>query len=119
MGTILGRTSVQIQRQSGAYDAGGIWQPDLPAPFNIRAGVQPLTGLELQRLPTGQRQVARYKVYTNTALQTVELNPGQRPDLLTYKGQTLEVVSVEDWQDHQASTKHYKFLLVLQGADQQ
>lgn len=125
MTTLLGKTTVTVQRFSGAY-VDGIWQPGTPATFTTDLSVQPLAGRERQQLPElyRSRQIAKaYGMPSNTQaelpLKTTDTAASSMADRVVYKGRTYEVISVEDWNDHGladgAATDHVRYLLAEQG----
>jgi hypothetical protein len=62
--------------------------------FTITAAVQPLKGLELQRLPDGFRNGEVLACFTATELRTVDTG---EPDLVTIDGRAHQVESCANW----------------------
>jgi hypothetical protein len=117
----LGRRPISCIRPSGAYsDATGQWQETAAAPFTIEGSIQPLKARELEALPEGRRASARFKVYTDFRLQTVDDKAQKNPDRLTFRVpahdttaplRTYEVISVSEFQSGIVS--HYKAIVSL------
>lgn len=80
------------RKTGGSYDASGRFQPGANAALSFEGNVQPLSGLDLERLPEGFRTTAQKKLYT-TALLVVE----PEPDVLVYRGVSYQVAQLSDW----------------------
>lgn len=85
----------------GRYDA-----PSSSTTFTIRAGVFPLTGRELDRLPEGLRHEEVRQVFCVERLQTVEAD--QEPDVIAIDGASWQVEAV---QDYSASGNYFRALV--------
>jgi len=119
MAILLGATTMTVERRSGGY-VDGVWTPAVTETFDIRASWQPINGRERQNLPEGYRTRQTSKLYTQPAdvLRGARPGPGGYPeDIVIYKGRRFEVISVEDWRDHNANTRHNKYLLAEIGSD--
>lgn len=69
-------------------------------PLTAFASVQPLTGRELDRLPEGDRNKERLKLYSADPLFTKEQSVTKEADILTIAGEQWEVESVQRWTDY-------------------
>jgi len=74
--------------------------------------LQPMGAKELELLPEGFRTKQVVKVYTPEELRTADAEAGHEADRVEYKGETFEVHSVEDWDDH---GRFWKAICVKQG----
>ena len=97
-GTIarLANTTCVVERGSGHY-FDGRWQKDQPQKLSVPACIQPLTGVDLQRLPEGQRTRDHVVVFSESPLQTADAAAGTPADVLTWFGRRYEVQAVEAW----------------------
>jgi hypothetical protein len=95
--------AIAITRTAAGSYVAGHYVAGSPQQFDARGNIQPLTGIELQQLPEGDRQKEVKKIYTAFALQN--------GDVVTRAGGIrYEVQTVEDWTAfHQP---HYKARLV-------
>jgi len=60
--------------------------------FQVQANVQPLTGLDLMRVPELDRHLERFWVYTNEKVQPLQLN-----DRIQRVGVNYQVERIETW----------------------
>lgn len=67
--------------------------------------LQPMDPEELELLPEGFRTKQVVKIYSPEELHTGDAEAGQEADRIEYRGETFEVHSVEDWDDHGAYWK--------------
>lgn len=96
-----------LRRSTGVYDALGKWVEDSsPVDVLLQGSLQPTTGKDLQQLPEGRRTNANYKLYTSTALSTVE---EQNPDTIIIDDDEYEVVTIMPWGNN--IINHYKVIL--------
>lgn len=79
----------------GTY-VDGVFVPASTSTVDVVAGVYPLTGRELQRLPEGLRTKELRQVFTVDPLLVSA--PEQRPDVVSIQGATWQVETVEDWE---------------------
>ena len=95
--------AITITRTAAGSYVAGHYVAGSPQQFDARGNIQPLSGIELQQLPEGDRQKEVKKIYTAFALQNGDVVT--RSDGIRY-----EVQAVEDWTAfHQP---HYKARLV-------
>lgn len=120
MAILLGATPMTVERTVGAY-VDGIWVRDAGSTetFTILASMQPINGRERLDLPEAYRTRQTSKLYTQpgTVLRGTQPTLDEPEDVVIYKGRRYEVVSVEDWRDHAASTRHNKYMLAEIGLD--
>jgi len=83
--------------EPGYYNEDGRFVAASPITFDIRASVQPARPDEIQRLPEGRRTSATIAVYSKAELKTANAPQGNQPDLLSYRKESFQVESVEDW----------------------
>lgn len=88
-------TYTVTRRSPSAYVAGRL-QASTTSTFTISACVQPIAGIDLQRLPEGMRVEEGRSVWSAATLLTK--GPAQDPDFIEIDGDTYEVVSSEAWQ---------------------
>jgi len=77
----------------GTYVDGEFAPASGPTTVQVRASVQPLTGVELMRLPEGLRSRELLSVYTVDELRCRA--PNQAPDIISIDGFTWQVEKVE------------------------
>jgi len=95
--------AITITRTAAGSYVAGHYVAGSPQNFDAQGNIQPLTGIELQQLPEGDRQKEVKKIYTAFALQNGDVVT--RSDGIRY-----EVQAVEDWTAfHQP---HFKARLV-------
>lgn len=82
------------RRSPSAYVAGRL-QPATTSTLTISACVQPIAGIDLQRLPEGMRIDGALSLWTTTPLFTK--GAAQDPDQMVVEGETFEVATVEPW----------------------
>ena len=97
-----------VERYLGSY-IDGHWVDSLDDTFTIQGSLQPLKGNELMLLPENRREIASYKVYTDTELFTATKGSNQSPDRIILSDGAYEVVRVEPWQND--IINHYKVFI--------
>lgn len=97
-----------VRRLTGQY-VDGKWIDNAPSEFNIKASLQPVKGIELKLFPENRREVANYKIYTDTELFTAEKGSNQSPDRVVLDDEEYEVIRVEKWQNDLVN--HYKIFI--------
>lgn len=80
-----------------AYD--GRYREGTPSTLSIRAVIQPVRGRDLLRLPEGQRTEEMIAIYTETELQTASAPGGGTADVVSYRGKSYQVQTVEAWNE--------------------
>ena len=98
------RTITLIRAVAGVYDENGKYNGAVPAESTIEAHIQPANGIELQDLPEGRRGFETIKLYTSTALRTVDEANGLPADKILDGAKTYQVDLM--WNRH----AHYKAL---------
>lgn len=96
---------VLIREMPGSY-VDGEWVPGSPAPVNIMASIQPVTGKDQITVPEGRRLTDFIKIYTDTEVLPVDEAASQQPDKLTWRGRDYECVQVDPRQ--MGVISHYK-----------
>jgi hypothetical protein len=89
----------------GTY-VDGVWTPAVDSVIAMQAGVYPLNGRALQRLPEGRRTGDVREVFTIAELRVSA--PGQAADKIEIDGAAFEVEIVENWQ---ASGNFYRSIV--------
>lgn len=84
---------------AGSRNGSGVWVDGAATDSTIRASVQPLSGSELQRLPEGERERRRRKVYVRDAddLRVASQFAQHSADRLLIDGDWYEVEQLDDW----------------------
>lgn len=119
MAILLGATTVTVERYTGSVVAHE-WTPVLESSFSAQLSVQPINGRERQDLPEGYRTRRIVKAFGQPSpkLRTTDLAAGASNDIVIYKGDRFDVISVEDWDIGPPNpTRHIKYLLAEIGAD--
>jgi hypothetical protein len=109
---ILGATTHTVTRSAtGLYVDGDYTRTTTT--LDISASVQPLTGVDLQRLPEAERTAGRYKLYTETELLTSRELSGEllAADTVPFDGLDMRVIRELDMQMHVGGVPHYKYVL--------
>lgn len=102
---------VAVSRTAAGTYTKGRFTAGTSSTFNIRASIQPASAEDVQTLPEGRRNSKVYAVYSDTQLYTVD---GQaQPDLVTFFGETYEVMSRAVWQNQ--VIPHYRYVVAKVG----
>ena len=99
------RTPLTVTRRAAGAFSDGVWQEGTETELLILASVQPLRPDEMDSLPEGRRDRQAVKIYTSTELFTVR-GKDTSPDLVVWRGDTFEVISVAPHQS--AVISHFK-----------
>ena len=102
-----------LKSATGGHDDGfGNWIDKSTKSHIIKAkgSIQPLDGIDLQKLPESFREVESYIVFTKLFLRSLDGEKGIEADILKFDGNEYEVQRVENWR--QLHTKHYKCWVV-------
>lgn len=79
--------NVTLKRKAaGYYDDDGNWVPGAPTTSTIRAAVQPASGRQLEDLPDGIRNEARWLVWSRSEIRL--------DDQITHAGSNYRVMFV-------------------------
>jgi len=89
--------TVTVKRSGLGSHVDGRWLDVPQAPFTILADVQPMGGRELLNEAGGQREGQWLKLYTETPLQTADVDTGRRADVIAYQGSEYEAQRVTTW----------------------
>ena len=92
-----GDSQYTVTRPVAPANINGIFVPGSTTTFQITASIQPAPGRTLDLLPEGYRGRGGQICFTSTPLRTAL--SGQVPDLVTYKGELHECVTVETWEE--------------------
>ena len=76
---------------AGTRDSNGAWVQGAAATTTIYGSPQPATDEDMQSLPEGERRRSGKRVYTPTALHTVDQVAGKSADVLTIDGVAWQV----------------------------
>lgn len=101
------RKKYSVKRLNPGSYINGFWQEGSETIMTIQASIQPIRGEELQMLPEGRRSSHSVRVYTDTALETVD---NENPDRIVIDDAEYEILSVESWQS--GVINHYKCIAV-------
>jgi len=82
---------------AGSRGADGRYVLGASTDTTIRAGIQPVSGRKLERLPEGLRQTVTHLAFTETELRTADQITGLPADQVVYGGETFEVERVDPW----------------------
>ncbi len=103
------RSPLAVTRFTPGSYINGDWQEGTRAEIAIQASAQPLNPKEMESLPEGRRDSQAVKIYPDTELFTVR--DDTNPDLVEYRGEVYEVISVAP---HQSGViDHFKAVAVL------
>lgn len=103
---LLESGTYMVTRPAGETFVDGVAVPGTPTTFPITASIQPLGGLEIQRLPDGFRNGEAKSCFTSTKLRTLDAT---MPDAVLVDGLQFQVQSCEDWS---ALGNYYRAVLV-------
>lgn len=78
---------------AATYDATGTIVPGSTSVVNIKASIQPLSGMDLQVLPEGHHASNVRKMYSK--VEVFGRGPANDPDLVTFGGEIWEVLNVQ------------------------
>lgn len=109
---LLGATTHTVTRTTaGSYVDGDY--ASVTTTFSLRASVQPLTGVDLQRLPEAERQAGRYKLYCKAPLYTSRKEGDEllAADTVSIDGREMRVLTEIDQSRHVSGVAHYKYIL--------
>lgn len=95
-------TDILIKRRAvGSYNSAGVYVPGAEITTEATASVQPVTGIELEQLATGDRSRHPIRLYT-----TSSINIG---DVLTVFGTDYEAHKIMNYTTH-SFLRHYKVI---------
>jgi len=96
---LIPRKTLGGRRQTQTVDEFGIPTTSAPVLFDIEnAGVQPVSGHEMNTMPEGYRDRKMYKVFTTTPVFTaVEGSDNLADKIETVSGVWCDVVRVQAW----------------------
>ena len=96
---------------AGTIDSDGFYTDGSTSSFTVSATIMRLSAKDMINLPEGQRTEQMVKIYTDAVLNTSNITTGIKGDIVTYKGNTYEIISLENWDDFNASgIEHYKYV---------
>lgn len=100
------KQSVTVKRYEGFYSSGR-WKKREVEAFVIKAGVQPASPADLQRMPENYRKQGAFRIFPKTSVtlrtgsaSTSQDDPGVMADEVVIKGVVYEVAAVMDWPRH-------------------
>lgn len=96
---LIPRKTLNGRRLTQSVDEFGLPTDSAPVTFDVEnAGVQPVTGNQLDVLPEGYRDRKNYRVYTTTPVFTAEEASSNLADEIeAYPGVWCKVIKVEPW----------------------
>ncbi len=113
---MLGSARYTLHRTAPGQFVDGVWETGAASTLTVQGSLQPLRPREVQALPEGLRQRARWRFYSKTRLKVLDEETGQAPDEIEVDGERLLVAGVEDFTrgitGPLASLAHYKYLLI-------
>jgi hypothetical protein len=86
------------RRAAGSLSLGS-YVPGATTTFSIDASIQPVSGRDVKAAPEGRRVEELRVVYTLTELLAMQPGAHGIGDVVTYKGETWEVIKSEQWPD--------------------
>lgn len=96
----MGGKTYAVTRSSGGQYVEGKFVNQGETVVNITASVQPLTGLETQSIPEGDRNKERLKIYSVDLIQMIEESTGREADIINVDGVEFLVENVEKWPNY-------------------
>jgi len=88
------RRPFTVNRTAPGSYVNGVWVAGAASTVSITATIQPVSDQDLINLPAGTRSSDVVKIYTETALFTVEDGgTNQKPDRIDWFGNTYEITS--------------------------
>ena len=78
---------------------------------SIDASIQPVTGKEIQRLPSDRQEMENIKLFTKAPLYVNNTMKQTQADVIEYNGYKYEVHSVMDWT--RTDLNHYESIASL------
>lgn len=109
--SILGQEEITLRRRTSTVAWGSDFRATAPttADSTILASVQPMGERDMQNLTEGQRQRSPRKIYTTTALRTVDQDTAEYADLVVIDS---EVFQVQSMTRHRSIIPHYRGVLL-------
>jgi len=96
---------------AGTIDSDGFYTDGTSSSFTMSATIMRLSAKDMLNLPEGQRTEQMIKIYTDTVLNTANITTSIKGDIVTYKGNTYEIMSLENWDDFDTSgIEHFKYV---------
>lgn len=120
---ILGERGYTVQRfDVGTYGSDAQYTRGSRSTFFIRGALQPLDDPELLQLPEQWRTRARWKLYTQTRLRTVDQYKTRDADRIVWRDEGLDrdiiflVAKIANYSDPPAtfSLCHFRYALIEQ-----
>lgn len=94
----MGGKTFPVRRYSAGAYVNGMWQETLTL-SSVFGSAQPLTGLEIVRIPEGDRERERLKIYSADELRASKSGVG-RADEVVIEGDIFQVERVERWANY-------------------
>jgi len=88
--------SISVTRYVGSYDSSGVWSQSTSTTITGRASIQPLNGIEVQRLPENMRYESSVRVWFDKELQPAT-EGGLPGDRFTWNGDVYQIQAKVDW----------------------
>lgn len=104
-----------VRRRSQGEYVDGVWTETPDTLFTIKAGVQPLSGRELDLLDEQEGVLERgvLKMYTKTELFTIRQSEAKRPDVVEIDSELWEVhFSHNRSSRYKLPTAHFRYTLL-------
>lgn len=118
---ILRQTITVTPSTVGIFDRGNYVDAD-STPYDIIAGVQPISGEVVDSMGIGRRGIGKIKVYTRTELTVSGTGNYKRGDYISWKGNNYEIIAKEKDQSKlvflNGPTNHYKYVGELRENDE-
>ncbi len=90
---------ITVSQHTGSYNSSGVWSSTLTGTVAGTASIQPLTGIEIQRVPENLRGESMVGIWFAQALNTAGETPGIPGDRFTWHGDLYEIQGKLDWSD--------------------
>ena len=97
---------ISFQRSTGDYVAG-VWEDSGTTTLTFTGSVQPVSGKDLETVPTGRRDKGIMKIYSSEALQCAVQGSNFSGDIVIWAGKRWEVFQELPYQN--SLIPHYKY----------
>ena len=108
---ILGLKNQTARRFGPAKNVSGVMVNPEPYEFEFKGAIQPLDPKTREALDGGFVARARYILFTTEDLKTIDRGGQTIADQVKHRGQWLEVLGDDDWQDA-PFLKHREYILL-------
>lgn len=104
------QTTLTVKRNTGHYNSSGRWVAGSGEdPITIECSFQPVSGKDLDKLPSGFTSTEIKKIFTDTELQAEDEDNLIEADIINDGTHDWKVINVQHWSE--LRLKHYEVII--------